>query len=106
MPGLVPGKGPHQHDDTDALFAGGSIRWHIEARPLAPDTGAGLHVFYLNALTDDQLRQLMQAAAALDPAKRLVLAERLAGQLRLVRHPSDADVKNALTRALHGLQQG
>ena len=60
----------------------------------------------MNALTDDQLRQLMQAAAALDPAKRLVLAERLAGQLRLVRHPSDADVKNALTRALHGLQQG
>ena len=48
----------------------------------------------------------MQAAAALDPAKRLVLAERLAGQLRLVRHPSDADVKNVLTRALHGLQQG
>ncbi len=58
------------------------------------------------ALTDTQIQAVMQAAKPLDPAKRLVLMERLAGQLRLGgRHLTDADVNSALQRALHGLHQ-
>ena len=47
----------------------------------------------------------MAAAEPLDPAKRLVLAERLAGYLRVIRgHPSDRDLKAALAAAMRGLQ--
>jgi hypothetical protein len=57
------------------------------------------------ALTDDQIRAVMAAAAPLDPDKRLVLLQRLAGTLHSVRHPTDRDVKHGLQVALRGLQQ-
>ena len=58
------------------------------------------------ALSDAQLGLVMAAARPLSAEKRAVLLERVAGHLRLVRHPSDADVKRALEVALTGLLQG
>jgi hypothetical protein len=59
------------------------------------------------ALSDSQLEFVMTAAGPLDPAKRVTLMERIAGQLRqrAGRHISDAEVERATRTALRGLVQ-
>ena len=57
-------------------------------------------------LSDTQLHRLLAAASPLDPGKRVVLMERLAGSLRRVRNPGDRDLDRAIRQALHGLLQG
>jgi hypothetical protein len=57
------------------------------------------------ALSDDQLASVMRACAPLDPSKRAVALERVAGELRRTagRYCSDSDVDHALKIALVGL---
>jgi hypothetical protein len=57
------------------------------------------------SLTDDQLRCVMTAAAALDYEKRDAYLQRVAGLLRLQagRCYSDSDVAEAANRALRSL---
>jgi len=56
-------------------------------------------------LNNEQLACVMTAAQPFDPAKRAVLLERIAGELRRLglRHPSDDDVTRAIRLALRGL---
>lgn len=60
------------------------------------------------ALADNQLQAVMKACEPLDPAKRTVLMERIAVQLRLagVRYPSDRDGGRGIKAAMAGLLQG
>lgn len=61
------------------------------------------------ALTDAQLAMITAAASPLPPDKRVVLLERIAGQLRgsMSRGiPTDADLARALERSLQGLAHG
>jgi hypothetical protein len=57
------------------------------------------------SLSDAQLGLVCEP---LDPSKRAVLMERVAGQLRFIglRRPTDADVERAIQVALTGLLQG
>jgi hypothetical protein len=60
-------------------------------------------------LTDSQLQLVMAAAQPLDPAKRVLLLERVAAQLRFTvggTRPTDTDVAKALERCIRGLVAG
>jgi hypothetical protein len=73
-------------------------RGRTEPEPAAP-TPAPL------SLSDRQLGLVMTASAALPFAKRSVLLERIAAQLRRqAGRPRDADVAEAVQRALQGLR--
>jgi hypothetical protein len=57
---------------------------------------------------DGQLEQVMLACKPLDPSKRLMLMEGIAGYLRPqgIRRPDDQTIEAALRASLRGLLQG
>jgi hypothetical protein len=55
------------------------------------------------ALTDNQLRIVMAAAASLPLDKRAVFLERIAATLAQIRRPTNRDVEGAARAALRGL---